>query len=868
MRYRKLIICARHPTNIRRHFFAGVIVLQLIATGSGCVQSRRELMDASPNGVPKLTGNTGVSAHNSERLLFGDVTVHLKNRRPVAGIAARLYVGHDGSNRTAGSLASTEVCDKGKPGENRRRKATRLQREVTRHASRAAETHYRGGRDLMRTFNLAVTGLALVTACSSYGTSVVEVTKPAQVAAVALTLPANTLVAGQTQRGVATVKDANGAPLSGRAVIWSSSHTSVATVDETGLMVAITPGVTVVTATSDGISGQNTLTVTAQRQAVAKVILAITPAAVAVGQTAHATPAVQDASGNPLTDRTVSYQSGNTAIATVSNTGDVSAVAPGSTSISATSEGITGSAPISVSAPAPIPVASVSVSPGSSTLQVGATVQLAATTRDGSNNVLTGRAVVWTSGNTAVASVSSSGLVTAVGAGSAQINAASEGQVGSATITVNAPPPPPPAPVASVVVSPGSSTLNINATAQLSATTRDANNNVLTGRVVSWSSANSSIASVNSATGLATAVGAGTVQITATSEGKTGSATIVVNAPAPPPPVPVASVTVAPASSTLNAGETVQLTATMRDANNTVLTGRVVSWSSATPSIASVNSNTGLVTAVAAGTVQITATSEGKTSSASVTVNAPTPPPPPPPSGSMEPAGMTKVSDRAFNSTTAIYTAGEDGWWDSDSGQLAIVQDATAPKSPSNVARMVFEAGMGGGYAPSTLERGVGGTTVYVAAWVKFSPNWQSHLSSVNKIIHMWINGANRLVITAASYDPTGPLTARISLQGIVSGGNNADGGISGTYESNVQFVRGQWHKIEVIAVANTSGASNGSVKLYIDGNLATQCSGIRFVTGAGSWDLISWSPTWGGTGDTVKATMYEYMDHFYISQK
>lgn len=124
------------------------------------------------------------------------------------------------------------------------------------------------------------------------------------------------------------------------------------------------------------------------------------------------------------------------------------------------------------------------------------------------------------------------------------------------------------------------------------------------------------------------------------------------------------------------------------------------------------------------------------------------------------------------------------------------------------------------------------------------------------------------LRVVPRSLRPCGPLTARISLHGIVSGGNNADGGISGTYNSNVQFVRGQWHKIEVIAVANTSSSSNGLVKLYVDGVLATQCSGIRFVTGAAVWDMAMWSPTWGGTGQTVTSTMYMDMDDIYLSGK
>jgi trimeric autotransporter adhesin len=623
----------------------------------------------------------------------------------------------------------------------------------------------------MRAFILAVTGLAFsVAACSSYGTSVVEVKNAAHVASVAVVLPSPSLLAGQTQRGTATVKDSSGASLPDKPVTWSTSSAAVATVTDSGLIRAVAPGTAVVSAVSEGVSGQTTMTVMSPPPvAVARVLVAINPAAVLVGQSTHATAMVQDANGNTLTDRTVTFQSANTNVATVSASGDISAVGAGSTFITGTSEGVSGSASVTVNTPAAIPVATVGVSPPTSSLQVGATVQLSATTLDANNNVLTGRVVAWSSANTSIATVNSSGLVTAVGAGSVQVTASSEGKSGSSSVTVTAPPP---VPVATVIVSPSAPSIAVGATTQLSASTRDANNNVLTGRVVTWSTGNATIASV-STSGLVTAVAAGTTQITATSEGKAGTATVTVTAAAPPPP---------------------------------------------------------------------------------------------PPSGSNEPSGLTLIADRPFNSTTATYTEGEAGWFDSDNGALAIVQDATAPRSPSNVARMTFNAGIDGGFAPSTLEHPVNATTIYVAAWVQFSSNWQSHSSGVNKILHLWIGGGNHVVITAAGLDYTGssPLTARISLQGISGGCNNSDG--SGTYESSVQFIRGQWHKIEVVAIANTAGTNNGSVKLYVDGALATQCSGINF--GGTAWSLVSWAPVWGGTGDVLAATQYEYMDHIYLSGK
>src|SRR3981081_2715771 len=128
-------------------------------------------------------------------------------------------------DRTAGSHASPEVSDKGKPGESRRRKATRLKRVLTRQASRAAESHYRGGRVSKRTFILAVTGIAIgVAACGSYGTSVVEVKNtPTAVASVSLTVPVS-LTTGQTARAVAIPKDAKGVALSGRSIAWFTSR--------------------------------------------------------------------------------------------------------------------------------------------------------------------------------------------------------------------------------------------------------------------------------------------------------------------------------------------------------------------------------------------------------------------------------------------------------------------------------------------------------------------------------------------------------------------------------------------------------------------------------------------------------------------
>src|SRR5262245_62170670 len=119
---------------------------------------------------------------------------------------------------------------------------------------------------------------------------------------------------------------------------------------------------------------------------------------------------------------------------------------------------------------------------------------LQAVVKDSSGTVLTGRTVTWSSSSTAIASVNATGLVSGVAAGSATITATSEGHNGTSAITVTANPP---AAVASVTVSPASTSIAVGSTQQLQAVVKDASGNVLAGRTVTWSSNSVSIASVS-----------------------------------------------------------------------------------------------------------------------------------------------------------------------------------------------------------------------------------------------------------------------------------------------------------------------------------------------------------------------------------
>jgi uncharacterized protein YjdB len=422
---------------------------------------------------------------------------------------------------------------------------------------------------------------------------------------------------GGTQQLTATTKDANGNVLSGRAISWSSSSTGISTVSSSGLVTAVAAGNATISATSEGISGGAAITVVVtavpaeaftgasgalanppwrqQRttgtvgrngsglgigsvnskdlhafwNAVAfnndqysqvRIAGGLAPStqyaivlvrASGIGDAAdnNYAFATDGASGLGHTDLSKNINGTQTILrnfATTFAAGDVMKVAVVGNLITCYKNGVSigtySDASLTSGSPgvgmygstvtiddweggslgAQVPVAAVTVSPATATVTVGATQQLTAQTMDANGNLLTGRAVTWSSGNTAAATVSSTGLVTGTGAGGpVAIAATSETKTGTSQITVAV------VSVAMVAVSPASASLFVGETRQLTATTYDANGGVLSGRTVAWSSGNTSAATVSS-TGLVTAVGAGSATITATSETKTGTSQITV----------------------------------------------------------------------------------------------------------------------------------------------------------------------------------------------------------------------------------------------------------------------------------------------------------------------------------------------------
>jgi uncharacterized protein YjdB len=395
-------------------------------------------------------------------------------------------------------------------------------------------------------------------------------------------------------------------------VQWFSSETSTASITSTSATTALVTGKATgqatITATSGDGNGQTTVTVT--QAAVDAVVVSPSTDTIQAGGSAQLTAVVKDKHGNTLT-RTVTWASSNTSVATVDQSGKVTGVAQGSATITATSEGKTGSSQITVT---PAPVGSIRISPDSASVPVYHTTQFGAAAFDINGQPVAGRTFSWASSDPQIATAAVSGrstnTVTVTGAapGLAFITALADGHADSAKVAVTPPL------VGRVVITPSIDSVIIGTTAQLAATRLDEQGKALSSDSIAWTSDHPDVASV-STTGLVNGVALGAALITATSEGVNGTSSIIVI------PAPVAKVTVAPADTTMTAGDHAQLRVLLADAAGDTLSpvGRVITWTTSDDHLAGVDPM-GVVTAKKPGVATITATSGGQPGQSVITI--------------------------------------------------------------------------------------------------------------------------------------------------------------------------------------------------------------------------------------------------------
>ena len=380
---------------------------------------------------------------------------------------------------------------------------------------------------------------------------------------------------------------------SDRAVAWSSSDRSVATVDKAGTVHGLRPGTATVTATAEGKSGTCAVTVKAKAVNVTEVTLDRAELTLTEGETETLTATVKPDNAD---NRKVAWSSDKTDVATVDGAGKVTAVKAGEAVVTVTTEdgGKTASCKVTVKAKA-VNVTEVTLDKTELTLTEGETETLTATVKpDKADN----RKVTWSSDKTDVATVDGAGRVTAVKAGEAVITVTTEdgGKTATCKVTVKAKA----VNVTEVSLDKTELTLTEGEAETLTATVKPDNAD---NRKVTWSSDKTEVATVGG-DGRVTAVKAGEAVVTVTTEdgGKTASCKVTVKAKA----VPVTGVEVNPWAVTLSVRGTSKLSYTIRPAD---ATNQNVKWESESPSVATVDSE-GNVQGVAAGTAKICVTTE------------------------------------------------------------------------------------------------------------------------------------------------------------------------------------------------------------------------------------------------------------------
>ena len=301
------------------------------------------------------------------------------------------------------------------------------------------------------------------------------------------------------------------------SVMWSSSNTSVATVDANGKVTGVGVGTATITVTT--VSGNKTATcaVTVSPVAVTGVSLDKAAAEIKIGGTETLTATVAP---NNATYQTVTWSSSDTSVATVDENGVVTGVGAGTATITATATNGTDAATDDKTATCEITVLLISVESvtldrSSATINKDATLTLTATvTPEDARN----KTVTWSSSNNSVATVDENGVVTGVGVGTATITVAATDGNKTATCDVTVI-----IPVASVTLDQSEATVAMNEKLTLAATVLPDN---ATNKTVTWSSSNNSVATV--ANGVVSPKEEGAVTITARVGDKSATCAVTV----------------------------------------------------------------------------------------------------------------------------------------------------------------------------------------------------------------------------------------------------------------------------------------------------------------------------------------------------
>jgi gliding motility-associated-like protein len=411
---------------------------------------------------------------------------------------------------------------------------------------------------------------------------------------------------------------------------WASSNTAVGTIDNSGVVTAVSAGTTTITYTNNA-GCQTTAVVT------------VNDLPTVSGATDLCGTATISLTGSGTPDGTTPWISSNTGIATVDNAGNVTGVSAGTTTITYTDvNGCQASQIVTVNA---IPTIS-----GGTPLCVNSTVLLTGSgTPDGTTP--------WSTSSPAVATVSAGGLVTAVSGGTTTITYMDDnGCQNTETITVNDNPT-----ISGNAPICGTGTVQLTGSGTPNGTTP-------------WSSSNAGVATVNG-TGLVTGVSAGTATITYLDiNGCQVTATVTINA------LPTIS-----GNAPICIGASLQLT-------GSGIPDGATPWASSNPSVATI-SNTGLVNGLTAGTTTITYLDDnGCQNTVVVTVNS-----------NPTIAGTTTICSGSTSTLTGSGTPDATTPWTSSNSTVATIDNSGVVTAVSSGTTIITYTNDGGCQVTATV---------------------------------------------------------------------------------------------------------------------------------------------------------------------
>jgi len=672
---------------------------------------------------------------------------------------------------------------------------------------------------------------------SNVATGSTAASAPAPVASAGVSPATLSQIPGATQQLVATLKDASGNVLTGRTITWTSSNEAVATVSTGGLETAVAAGSATITAASGGITGTVSVNVTAPVITKPGTVVDLAVAGVTDTSATLSFTEVNDGTGSPASYDVRSAASplswgsapevirgtcatplagsaiGAKRMCTVLGLSRTTAYGfqlvafRGTLNVNAVFGGLSNVATGSTAASAPAPVASVGVSPATLSQIPGATQQLVATLKDASGNVLTGRAITWTSGNPAVAAVSGSALETAVAAGSATVTATSGGITGRAVVNVTVP----------VITKPGTvADLAVAGVTDTSATLSFTEVNDGTGSPATYD-VRSAVSPLSWGSALPVTRGTCATPLAGKASGGKRTCTVLGLSPA-----------------TAYGFQLIAFRGTLN-----------------------VNAVFGSLSNLANGTT-----------AGAQPPQQPQQPQPSLPLGSWpnEPGGLTQYSDQPWDGLGS-WALNDNTAGNSSLGTLSGVP--FSPSGVLQYRYPQGMTGGGDAVSPGRADYffpvGQQPTELYVGLWVKLSDPFDPHSSGVQKILYLHDN--NGVVFSALWLEIYG--TAQPFWVSLVNQFSGCPSIRIAPNVAQTPIRAGEWHRYEMsLKLASSGGASDGVLKVWVDGTLNVSRTDVCTL-GASSGarvESVRLSGLWGGVADSKTETDYLWYDHTHVS--